>query len=194
MSLKELGRRGPRPVAETLPSINFDRALKVQRGNVTDLSWYREKTCIGAGNLLALNGSLQLSYAFRPLGFTHILLPVIETANGVTNKRRRVACPACAAPCSVLFYSVSWQCGPCHKVLYASQKRVPHEDKVRLWDAATVTARRTRKPGEHRKAFKRKQEQAWVDLARWGPRPDESLITSDSQPFVTTRYAAGPPD
>ncbi|MDI1265293.1 MAG: hypothetical protein PS018_18760 [bacterium] len=194
MSLKKIARREPRPVAETLPSINFDKAMKVHRGKVTGLSWHRGTICIGTGNLLTLTEGVQLSYTFRPLDGAFLLLAVTETANGVTSKRRRVACPACGAYCSVLFYLVSWQCLRCHKLLYASQKRVPHEDKVRLWDAAKVTAHRCRKSKEHRATFQRKQEEAWAKLKRWGPRPDESLIASDAQPFVTTRYTAGPPD
>lgn len=67
MSLTDSARRVPRPVAETLSSINFDKAIAAQRGHVTNLSWHRGNICIGSGELLALNGSLQLSYKFRPL-------------------------------------------------------------------------------------------------------------------------------
>ena len=194
--MKPVDQKGPtpKPVAETLPSINLDALLKAHRGKLTAVQWYRTGSLLGSGNFLALPGSLEFTFSIDGYSPHTIELSIIETSNGVTARRRRFSCPGCEQPCSVLFYRAGWRCRTCHGLIYASQKRAPNHEQIRLWDAAKVMAHRPRKVGEHRATFERKQAEAWQKLKRWGPRPDESLVTVESQDVVTTIYGAGPPD
>lgn len=184
----------PKRVAETLPAINLDAILKAVRGKLAEVEWFRRDVLFGEGSFLALAGRLEFTFSIDGYSPYTMELPIIETSNGVTTRRRRFSCPGCGQPCSVLFYHGGWQCRTCHGLIYASQKRAPNHEQIRLWDAAKVMAHRQRKAGEHRATFERKQAEAWEKLKRWGPRPDESLVTVDSQDVITTTYSGGPPD
>lgn len=193
--MRTFDQNGPLPkrVAETLPSINLDAILKAQRSGLTRVQWVRREQAFGSGSLLAIQGSLEFTFSIDRHSPYTIELLIIETSNGVTARRRRFLCPGCKQSCSVLFYHGGWRCRTCHGLIYASQKRAPNHEQIRLWDAAKVMAHRQRKAGEHRATFERKQAEAWEKLKRWGPRPDESLVTVESQDVITTTYCGGPP-
>lgn len=194
--MRTFDHNGPMPkrVAETLPSINLDAILKAQRSGLTRVQWLRRDDALGLGSFLAIPGGLEFTFSIDRHSPYTIELPIIETSNGVTVRRRRFRCPGCEQPCSVLFYCGGWRCRTCHGLIYASQKRAPNHEQIRLWDAAKVMAHRQRKAGEHRATFERKQAEAWEKLKRWGPRPDENLVTVESHDVITTIYSGGPPD
>lgn len=182
-----------RRTCESAPSFKLDTAYTKMVDRVVGLRWSdQDEHVIGQGSGLDLGTNLQLTYQFENRPMRYITIPIIKTATGVTQQRRRIICSGCDAPVGILFYKPDlWRCRRCHDLVYASQQRDPVSRVAGQYDRLMVTAHRARREGEHRKTYERRKAEAKSRLAILSTTPHWGEDGRPISEAITTTYLPG---
>lgn len=180
-----------------MPELNIDRVMQTGTPDYVMVNWNdRSKNSYdidgtGAVMVVRSEGVFEIQIDKCPVGgqSKKTLLKLVETQNGNSAVRTRVACPKCDRAISKVYYvDFEWACNKCHKIKYRSQYPSEGPRDYSFYDRLAVEANRPRRKNEHWSSYKARQQAAQAALDALPPLDEWTRDRQFERSHFSTTY------